>query len=187
MDKNSVIGLVLIGLLLVAYTIYQRPSEAEIAEQQRIQDSIATAQAEKQAEQSVKSFENSQTELTTPGDTSAIAPIAVDSIDNAVKNEALKLKYGVLANATQGESQEIEITTDLLKLRFSNKGGVPVYAELVEFTTYDSLPLVLFDEQTSNFGMEFTYPSLGNFNTSEFHFTTNASTVSINKNDSQEI
>jgi len=187
MDKNSVIGLVLIGLLLVAYTIYQRPSEAEIAEQQRIQDSIATAQAEKQAEQSVKSFENSQTELTTPGDTSAIAPIAVDSIDNAVKNEALKLKYGVLANATQGESQEIEITTDLLKLRFSNKGGVPVYAELVEFTTYDSLPLVLFDEQTSNFGLEFTYPSLGNFNTSEFHFTTNASTVSINKNDSQEI
>lgn len=187
MDRNSVIGLVLIGLLLVAYTIYQRPSEVEIAQQKRIQDSIATAQAEKEAEQNVNSFENSQNELSSGDDTTAIETIEVDSVHNAVKNEALKLKYGVLANATQGETEDIVITTELLKLKFSNKGGVPVYAELVEFDTYDSLPLVLFDEQTSKLGMEFTYPSLGNFNTSEFYFTTNFTNTTIGKADAKEI
>ena len=190
MDRNSVIGLVLIGLLLVAYTLYQRPSEAEIAEQNRIQDSIATAQAEKQAEQAeqnVNSFENSQNGLITAGDTSAIALTTGDSIGNAVKNEALKLKFGVLANSAQGQGEELEITTDLLRLKFSNKGGVPVYAELVEFNTYDSLPLVLFDEQTSKLGMEFTYPSLGNFNTSEFYYTTSFGSTSIRGGEAKEV
>ena len=187
MDRNSVIGLVLIGLLLVAYTLYQRPSEAAIAEQHRLQDSIATAQAEKQAEQNVNSFENTPNELQTTGDTTSINIMGIDSIGDAVKSEALKLKYGVLASASQGESQEIEITTDLLKLKFSNKGGVPVYAELVLFDTYDSLPLVLFDEQTSKLGMEFTYPSLGNFNTSEFYFTTDFANTSLKEGESKEL
>lgn len=186
MDRNSVIGLVLIGLLLIAYTIYQRPSEAEIAEYKRVQDSIAAAQMEHEAEQEAAEFEKSQHQNKT--DTiSKTDEAETDSLTHAIKNEALRLKYGLLANASQGESEEIEVTTDLLKIKFSNKGGVPVFVELRKYDTYDSLPLILFDEQTSKMGIEFTYPSLGNFNTSDFHFTTRAESATLAENDNQEI
>lgn len=178
MDKNSVIGLVLIGLLLVAYTIYQRPSDAQIAEQKRLQDSITAVQAQIEADKTVNSFENAQAETQSSTDSTE-----VDSMGTAVRNEALKLKYGVLAGSAEGTDRAIEITTDLLKIKFSNKGGVPVRAELNEFTSYDSLPLVLFDETTANLGIEFTYPSLGNFNTQDFYFTSNAENEKLSGED----
>ena len=178
MDKNSVIGLVLIGLLLVAYTIYQRPSDAQIAQQKRLQDSITAVQAQIEADKTVKSFENTQSEVTALGDT-----LRIDSVGAVIKDEALKLKYGVLAASSQGTASEVEITTDLLKIKFSNKGGVPVRAELIDFTTYDSLPLVLFDEKTANLGIEFTYPSLGNFNTQDFYFASNVDDGKISGED----
>lgn len=182
MDKNSVIGLVLIGLLLVAYTIYQSPSDVEIAENKRIQDSITAVQAELEAQQSVNSFEKEKVEVGAVPDMNSL-----DSASNAIRNEALKLKYGVLAGASQGVADEIEITTDLLRLKFSNKGGIPIKAELVEFSTYDSLPLVLFDESTSKLGMEFTYPSLGNFNSSEFYFSSNATSGKVSGETTKEL
>jgi YidC/Oxa1 family membrane protein insertase len=175
MDKNSVIGLVLIGILLAGYTYFQRPSEAEIEAQQRAQDSIAALQiAQEEIETTVEVLEEQ-------------APIAAqlpdsilqDSTYQAYQNLELQSKYGALSNAAKGEDKEIVIETDLLKLRFSNKGGVPVYAELTQFQTYDSLPLVLFDEQTANFGYNFTYPSIGQFNTNDFYFQTDAKSAKL--------
>ena len=44
MDKNTWIGFLLIAAIIVGFNIINRPSEEEIAERQRIQDSIAVAQ-----------------------------------------------------------------------------------------------------------------------------------------------
>lgn len=178
MDKNSVIGLVLIGLLLVAYSIYQRPSDEQIAEQRRIQDSITAVQAQIEADKTVNSFKNTQADSS-----GALLSSSDDSLATAVKNEALRLKYGVLAASSEGNVSDVEITTDLLKITFSNKGGIPVRAELNGYRTYDSLPLILFDENTSNLGIEFTYPSLGNFNTSDFYFKSNAENGNLSGED----
>lgn len=178
MDKNSVIGLVLIGLLLVAYSIYQRPSDEQIAEQRRIQDSITAVQAQIEADKTVNSFKNTQTDSS-----GALLSSSDDSLATAVKNEALRLKYGVLAASSEGNVSDVEITTDLLKITFSNKGGIPIRAELNGYRTYDSLPLILFDENTSNLGIEFTYPSLGNFNTSDFYFKSNAENGNLSGED----
>lgn len=43
MDKNTITGLVLMGLVLFGFMWCNKPSEAQLAEQQRIQDSIAAA------------------------------------------------------------------------------------------------------------------------------------------------
>lgn len=45
MDKNSVIGFVLIGLILVGFTFYQSDRAKKQMEAQRVQDSIALANA----------------------------------------------------------------------------------------------------------------------------------------------
>ena len=41
MDKNTITGLVLIGILLVGFSFPSRPSEEQIAAQKRYYDSIA--------------------------------------------------------------------------------------------------------------------------------------------------
>ena len=41
MDKNTITGLVLIGILLVGFSFLSRPSEEQIAAQKRYYDSIA--------------------------------------------------------------------------------------------------------------------------------------------------
>lgn len=188
MDRNSVIGLLLIGALLVAYTIYQKPSEAEIAQQKHIQDSIAAVQAEQAAEAQAESVEK-KTGTTETTETTETAPdtLLTDSITTVAQSQEMKSKYGLLAQAAKGTEQTVKIETDKLKLWFSNKGGVPVRAEIKEFTTYDSLPLILFDESTSNMGIEFTYPSLGNFNTSDFYFETNHEDAELSGDDTDQL
>ena len=41
MDKNTVIGLLLIGAILIGFSIYNSPSKDEIAVQKHYRDSIA--------------------------------------------------------------------------------------------------------------------------------------------------
>ena len=49
MDKNTVIGLVLIFLILIGFSYFNRPSEAEMQERHR-QDSIARVEQRKMLE-----------------------------------------------------------------------------------------------------------------------------------------
>ena len=52
MDKNTWIGFALIAAIIVGFSFINRPSKEELAERQRIQDSIAVAKAaEWEAEQ----------------------------------------------------------------------------------------------------------------------------------------
>lgn len=46
MDKNSIIGLVVIGALLVGYMLLTKPSKSELAEAKRKQDSITQVRIE---------------------------------------------------------------------------------------------------------------------------------------------
>ena len=47
------------------------------------------------------------------------------------------------------------IENDFVKLTLSNKGAAPVMAELKNYVTFDSLPLYLFDKETSEFSFSF--------------------------------
>ena len=179
MDKNSIIGLALIGLLLVGYSIYTQPSDEEIAAQQKSADSLAALEVEKAATQ--EAVAASLDEIAKV-DTSLLDSASIAEIDNQ-----LKTRYGVLAPAAAGQEIKTTIKTDVLELTFSNKGGVPVKANLLDYSTYDSLPLILFDEETARLGYEFTYPSLGNLNTSDFYFAQSKSDFELSGEDSKQI
>jgi YidC/Oxa1 family membrane protein insertase len=49
MDRNSIIGFVLIAAILFGYTWYSMPSAEEAARMKREQDSLATLELEEQA------------------------------------------------------------------------------------------------------------------------------------------
>jgi len=58
---------------------------------------------------------------------------------------------------------------------------------LKQFNTYDSLPLVLFDDENQKFGFEFVYPSLGKFNSSDFYFTSSTGKPSVSGEETTQI
>ena len=59
MDKNSIIGLSIIGLLIVGYTIYTQPSKEQIQALKEQRDSIAAAEASARAISAAVSYADS--------------------------------------------------------------------------------------------------------------------------------
>ncbi|MDO4190390.1 MAG: membrane protein insertase YidC [Bacteroidales bacterium] len=134
MDKNTVIGLVLIIAIFIGFNIWMRPSKEELAQQQRVRDSIAAVNAEKAAE-------NLRIEE---------AMKAQENVEEAINDSLRGLKFGAMAAATNGTEEMIQVENEKLRLQFSSKGGMITSAELKQFVTGDSLPLILFDNELEN-------------------------------------
>jgi YidC/Oxa1 family membrane protein insertase len=161
MDKNSVIGIVLIGALLIGYTIYQKPNEAQLAADRRVADSLATLN---------ENAVNNGIENTPVVSTEILADTTDNDSLRNLRMAGLTAKYGVLAPASEGTETFHTVTTDKFEVTFSSKGGVPVRAKLNKYTTYSREDLYLMTEHTSRMGYKFVYPSIGLLSTSDFYF-----------------
>jgi YidC/Oxa1 family membrane protein insertase len=157
MDKNTIFGFVLIALILVGFSVLNRPNEAELAQEKRYNDSIALVEGAKQAK--AAQINNQQTVVA-----DSLATVA--STDTA----ALTDVYGAFDIAAKGEDKVVVIENELVKLSVAAKGGRIVAAELKNYQTHDSLPLVLFNAAESN--MSFTFVTNNNrvVNTSNLYF-----------------
>ena len=163
MDKNTIIGFILIFAIILGFNWLNRPSEEQLAEQQRMRDSIAvvneTARLEaiemaKQEEEEVK------------------RNFAQDA-DSA----QLIARYGDFAAVSVGEEEFYTVETDLLRLVFTNKGGRLYSAELKDYKRYNEEPLILFQGDESM--MDFTLQTVNNrvLNTRNLYFVANIETT----------
>jgi YidC/Oxa1 family membrane protein insertase len=129
MDRNSAIGLTLIGALLMVYFFwFANP-------QQAVQQPVAS------------------TPSIGVDSVGKPAPVTV----NAAADSAAAATFGSIATAFKGEEKISSIKTNKLNLSFSNKGGVIQYAELTNFKTYFGKPLVLIDQKSSTFKLTTKY------------------------------
>ena len=144
MDKNSLIGIVLILGILIGWSVWMTPSKEELAQQRHIQDSINRVNRERFIKDSI---------------TMAEANAAMTKTENAsVKDESYAARYnqfGSFAEAATGENKTWTLENDLLKVDLSSRGAYVKTVELKDYKTYDSLPLIGFDEETSRFNLEF--------------------------------
>ncbi len=97
MDKNTIIAFVLIALLLIGFSWYNKPSEKEI-EQKRIQDSIE-AIAKEQAEKQQQIEEQAEAKVVENQDTTALF---YSSMTGENKNVILKNSKVELTVSTKG-------------------------------------------------------------------------------------
>lgn len=94
MDKNTITGFVLIAALLIGFSWYNKPSDEEIAQQQRVQDSIANVEkkkaAAKQAADAAAAKANAQALAT---DTTSLfhEVMSGKSTDVTLRNEKVEL------------------------------------------------------------------------------------------------
>ena len=169
-NKNTLIGFILIAAILFGWMYFMTPSKEQLAEQQRIQDSIRRARLEQMALDSLREAERQQQEATFARLNDSILTATMDSATLVEqKTLAQREKYGVFANASQGEEQTFTIENQIQRLTFSTYGGFLKQVELKDYKTYDSLPLISFDPETARFDLSF-FANNRIINTSQFYF-----------------
>lgn len=164
MDKNSLIGLLLIGAIIIGFGVYNQPSQEEIDAARRRNDSIALVQAKEIATENA----NNEQSLATVKETTPL-----DSFEIAFKDSVAQVQissaYGEFSSSALIEDRDIVVENDVMIITFSTRGGSVKSVELKDYQTYDSLPLVLLDEQ-SRFGLNFFTRSNKNIVTEELGF-----------------
>lgn len=161
MDKNTITGFILIGLVLFAFSWLNRPTPEQIAAQEaqrRYQDSIAQVEYAKQVEAAASA-------ATISSDSSSV------ELSDSIKSQQLIQQYGAFANATVGSEEFTTLENEKIEVRISNKGGRLCYARLKEYVTYEDQPLILFDTEDSNFNLTMVTTTNRVVNTSELYFT----------------
>ena len=144
MDRNSVIGLFLIGILIVAYSVYTQPTEQERLASQHTADSIAEVN---------KITAQQQAELAKAADSSSL-PVQAVLTDSASK-EIAKQEYGNFSKAASGKEQIYTLENDLMQINFTSKGARIKYVELKKYKTYDGKPVKLMSGDSSTFNLSF--------------------------------
>lgn len=125
MDRNTAIGMTLMGALLLVYFYWFSPTPQPQATPTTSTE-LATSVA--------SDVKDSATATTTP------------LLDSA-KLSALQ-GFGAF---TQGTDEKVSVETQDLKIEFSTKGGVIKYLELKNYKTYFGKPLVLVEPRSNAF------------------------------------
>lgn len=166
MDRNTIIGLLLILAIFIGYTIYTSPTEAERLRRQQVQDSIARVQ-EQQARVR-DSIDRLRQETPTEQEPARVTKERAPENDSLVRSELFD-RLGVFAGAGNGEQKFYILENEKIKVRISNHGGKVVNVELKDYQTYDSLPLILYNNDKTTFGYTF-FANNRSINTDQLYF-----------------
>ena len=155
MDKNTITGFVLIGILLVGFSFFSRPSKEEIAAQQKYYDSITLVQQQAEA-------------------LKAKTEAALAHEKTAVQADSSSLFF----NTMHGTDSKIIIQNNVAQITFSTKGGRVYSAMLKDYMSQDKkTPVVLFDGDDASMNFNF-YNKQGAIQTKDCYFE------AVNKTDS---
>lgn len=150
LDKNTIIGTVLLVILFVTMFWYNNKQQNAYAEyQQKIKDSTTKAEAAK-----------AKINANNPA---AIAQKKQDSLNNAAK-------AGTLTNAINGKEELTVVENSLAKYYFSNNGGVIKFVELKKYKSFDS-SLVKLGTATDKLGYKINSSNNNAVATNELSFT----------------
>ncbi len=149
MNKNSIIGVLIIIALFVGYSIWITPSKEELAKQKRAQDSIAQVKYFQDSINKIKAAEQQK-------NNTVANQQASQQEESTTSNQAVKkASTGFFSSSDAGKNKYYTLETDLAKFTISKKGGFISSVELKKYKTWDQKPLYLFDSTTNHFGLSF--------------------------------
>ena len=171
MDRNTITGFLLIFAVLILWTQLTGPSQEEIIEQQRIQDSIQQAS-------------------NVPDDIQGREGVAVYTPDTSAAGRALaKGTFGSFTPSASTSVNTYTLENDKLRLTFSNQGGRIVSAELKEYQKLGfneegeevRTPVLLLEDEGNrwNYSLPATGAAGGSIDTEKLPFETTVSDNSI--------
>jgi YidC/Oxa1 family membrane protein insertase len=170
MSKNNIIGLVVIFALVIGYSIWMSPSKEDVRKAKERADSVArTERLDSITQANNKLVEDSLKKSATP----------VKQADSQVQAATAANVYGTFAGSTQGTDRFFTLENEVLKLKISARGGHVWSAELKNYKTYDTLPLLLFEGDSNCFDLEFNTEDLKSINTGNLYFVPSPSYANL--------
>ena len=148
MNKNNIIGFVLIGVIMFGFTWYQSKQYNKQMEAQAQLDSIAFVEQ--------------------------MAAMAKDSVNRAEAAQTVNVKTlpaykdSMLTEARLAEAQIYKLSNDKVEIEFTTRGAQPYSVKIKDYMTYDSTDLYLIKPEQSQFGIS-VYAG-ENINTKDFVF-----------------
>lgn len=142
MDRNQLIGLTLISVMLITYTQFFAPQ-------------LPTKPTTIQGAPTANSPTSSQEEAP-----QVATPVAIDSA-----------QYGAFAPAMQGTEKEVVLENEVMKVTLSSRGGTVKEVTLKKYQDHQKQPLTLLDGHSSHMGFQLSTQGK-QFNTSDLFFTT---------------
>ncbi len=169
MDRNTLTGLLLIAVILIGFSFYMQPSELELQQLQRQEDSIRASKSHQASQSPANQIADSNNHTVTP----AVAGIAADT-------------SSAFGRSATGTEEFITIENEKLKAKISTKGARIYSVELKEYKTWSKQPLVLFDGAQNEFGLSF-YTGNKLINTNDYYFRRMGESFSVSQSDSNAV
>src|SRR6187431_3117730 len=156
MDKNSIIGLVLIFLILIGFAWYNQPSQVELEAIKHQQDSITLVKRQADSLILAQNQANAMNDSATQ-----------NRFDSAMATAT----YGTFATFTKGEEQFTTLENEELLVTLTNKGGRIYSVQLKKQKRYDKSELILFTGDNNRFTYSFNAADGKKIQTQDLYFT----------------
>jgi len=168
MDKNTFTGLFLIMIIMGASIFFMKPNQDDLKKETIRQhaDSVKKGLVAK---------------------TGGITPKAADTtkvpVNAKVDSALLKSPFGA---ATVGTDKLITLENDNIIVKLTNHGGRVYSVELKDYKTYNKKPLLLFEGDHNDFGLNFTAGN-NSINTDKLFFTPSVGELHVAGKDSSTV
>jgi membrane protein insertase, YidC/Oxa1 family, C-terminal domain len=153
MNKNTVIGFILIGVILIGFSWYNSKIFKEQERERFVADSLARVEALKNAPKIDSTLLQAQDSLLAIQQQIISAPVYKDSL---------------LEVASKGDAEFFTLENEKVKIDFSTKGAQASQVLIKNYYTHDSLDLFLMRKNASNFAIDFFTNE--NLKTSNFNY-----------------
>ena len=155
MDRNSILAIVLISLLILGYMFYSSSNMPEQAEVKNADSIVVTTGGDsgdnKNDAESLFKNDGSETKTATTG-----------------KKE---LQYGKFQAFTQGNRQVVTIESDLYIAKLSSKGGDLISWELKHYNKWDGVPSQLINDKEGELYLDFISAEGKDIDSRNLYFT----------------
>ena len=141
MNKNTIIGITLIGLLLIGFSVYNSRVARQQQEIQRVRDSVAAAQAFEYAEEMARQM-------------AADSAAGQSGQDGGEPAYVSTYANPFLEEAYNAGEDFYYLENNRLRIMYSTKGGQAASVLVKDFYTSDSTALYLMKEDYSDFGLQ---------------------------------
>ncbi len=137
MNRDNIIGLIFIAIIIIGYSLWMAPSEEELAERRM-------REAERERIEALEA-ERAEEEAIQPVDTMPEPAIETEDPEllDAGEQERLRERMGHFSNAAIGQEDFFIIENEVMRLNISSRGGHIHKAELTDYKTWDQEPLIL--------------------------------------------
>lgn len=153
MNKNTIIGLVLIFAILIGSSYFFKPSKETLRKQDSLKKAHQIADSVTKAAQQIAVLDSN---LINDDNNDTLISDELPDTSSVVSTTKLADSYGNFSLSAEGETEYYYVENDKYIITISSKGGRITSVQLKDFLTWEQKPVILFEEDLSHFGYTFT-------------------------------